>query len=137
MRSLWFIAHALLENQQVQKNGVVTLLVPKEAGNESSNDPKIVRFIFRDLGILPIRIQAFHHVLESQTLKFMRDITLFALGPSLRARYREHLVRVCDLAKELEPYGIDADILPADLGGTSDFNYESWLQAQRDSSFER
>ena len=133
---MWFCAHSILEKEEVQKNGVVALGIPWKPGDESKADSKTVRFVFRDIGILPIRIQAFHQVWENQTSKIMVDTTLFAMGPRIRARYRKHQIRVCDFAKELEAYGFREEILPVDLGGTSEFHYESWLQAQRALSFE-
>mmetsp|Transcript_25573 Transcript_25573/g.36010 ORF Transcript_25573/g.36010 Transcript_25573/m.36010 type:complete len:317 (-) Transcript_25573:98-1048(-) len=138
VRLSWLALHVALEdNVSTQQHGMVGIVV-----NTLSSQPpdisthryhqKINRIIWRDFQeALPLQIMSAHtYVRSSITHSIIMDNMLFAIGRHLRARYCHYNI-FGEFLAALEAHGMDETILPAELGGSLDFNYEEWLDQER------
>jgi hypothetical protein len=132
LRLAWYVAHEVLENVDAQRNGIVMLVANGLPAYANANyNAKLMRNLWKDRIVLPVRIQAIHVGIENEIAKLVLSTNLFASGPKMRARHCVHSAKHSELAEKLEPYGISEDVIPVEFGGTLDYNYESHLEVRR------
>lgn len=81
--------------------------------------------------ILPVRICGVHLLIKSVVVKIVLPFLLHAMGKDLRARFRIHSESNAQLIDELKDYGITAEQIPREFGGTLDHDFDTWLAFQR------
>lgn len=75
----------------------------------------------------------FHSPLQQHTLttsrmeKYVIPFLLFMLGSELRHRLKLHN-NPKTIIHDLETFGIHRSVLPKDIGGTSIYNHEHWIE---------
>jgi hypothetical protein len=122
------VHEALLEDPEVQKNGVVFLLGtprikspwPIRTKNLTPVAPRMFVIHFQFV----LRIVAIHHYASSRLL----------LGSFMQVQYQLHMGEEDKYLEELEEYGITPQCLPQDMGGISSFDYSEWLEQRRVAS---
>eukprot|EP00521_Asterionellopsis_glacialis_P009126 CAMPEP_0195285638 /NCGR_PEP_ID=MMETSP0707-20130614/3398_1 /TAXON_ID=33640 /ORGANISM="Asterionellopsis glacialis, Strain CCMP134" /LENGTH=365 /DNA_ID=CAMNT_0040345161 /DNA_START=140 /DNA_END=1233 /DNA_ORIENTATION=+ len=118
-RTLWFLVHAALKDEAVQRKGIVLVLDDRVQGKSSTQsmfdvkrDRVFLKFI-RD--ILPTKIVGIHHIVGQSDDIYKYIIFpqfLCILGKYLRARYRRHNGDDPNtLLTELDRYGISCRLL--------------------------
>jgi hypothetical protein len=124
---------AVLEDVEVQRKGIIYIAgSPRRVATLQEQDRKFDNLVFSHIRkALPVRVAGVHHYVSSRLLEYIVPITLFIVGPAIRARYRMHMGREENVLAELAEYGIIRDILPTDMGGTHDFDYTAWLHQRR------
>ena len=135
---MWYIHEAALENEQIQKNGIVS--VPGLGLRRSSLLEQDRKYQLLAVQIMsnafPIRIVAIHHVVSSRVAQYGVPFLLYVLGSKLRKRYKCHIYS-SSIFDILQQYGITRDILPQDFGGTHPtYNYTEWLESRRIRNFQ-
>jgi len=132
-RAFWYAVHALLEDEESQKRGIVVVSYPNHA-NYYQHDIKLDRFLSRHVRTcLPVRISAFHICRPTIfTYVLLPSIRLF-LGKTLWGRTHIHTGSQMDIMHTLEDkYGFDRRWLPSDLGGSLILDHLGWLQKRQE-----
>jgi hypothetical protein len=132
----WYVHEALLEDPEVQENGVVYLTGnPRRKSSLADQDRKLdsrcASYIRKSL---PVRIVAIHHYESSRLIEYVVPLALAMLGSYLQVRYQLHVGEEDNYLEELEGYGIARKCLPQDIGGISSFDYSEWLIQRRVAS---
>jgi len=135
-RLLWYLFHVALEDEDVQKNGVVILGYSEGSIDIRDYDRKLNKVNFELVSrILPVRVVALHHFFDSKIMELILPLLLFLMGGELRLRYEQHSIARWDadrFLENLEKFGITAEMLPIWMkGGTIDFDSEQWLGMRR------
>mmetsp|Transcript_16402 Transcript_16402/g.23141 ORF Transcript_16402/g.23141 Transcript_16402/m.23141 type:complete len:316 (+) Transcript_16402:373-1320(+) len=136
LRIVWYMLHVLVEDPEVQKKGIVALGVNNVPAYEITSivDYKIFRVIWRDCNeVLPIRRRCAHMYWKSDIVfGLLKEIVLHFLGTKeMRARSCLYQGKIEDYFDALQAYGITSEMVPIAAGGTSDFDYEAWLDEQQ------
>lgn len=116
----------------MQRNGCIGLLTNGMSTHAMSGyDNKFDRMVYQDGEVLPVRAECIHHFVTNELMKLIVETALYAMGSKLRARYCQHDGPFEKTLIELEKYGIDADIVPMELGGSLEFDYANHLVERR------
>ena len=129
-RVVWYMLHALLEDETVQKKGVVFVLDLKGAELRHF-DIKMVKSCTASIkGVMPLRVSAIHFCRAPMMFDLLAGTIHWVLGEVLRKRIKNHSHwRNCiNDVDSLGQYGIDSRIIPVDLGGSATLDHESWLK---------
>jgi CRAL/TRIO domain len=134
IRAFWYFFHALLEDEQVQRRGLI--VVNYSAHYTSKNrDPTFTRMCVSSLqGCIPIRLSAFHGCHPPTLYRLAASIFLLLIGDRLRKRVlphagtNEHVIAILE-----RKYHIPRDLIPVDMGGNLTLDVQGWL-AQRQAS---
>mmetsp|Transcript_21270 Transcript_21270/g.32723 ORF Transcript_21270/g.32723 Transcript_21270/m.32723 type:complete len:312 (+) Transcript_21270:134-1069(+) len=130
-RVLWYMCHALVEDVEVQRHGIILLAV-NLMDSATTQDAKLNRICWRDAQhALPVLLQGSHQLVHNQVMSRLLETTLYAAGSRIQNRFILHKVKCLEMAGELEEYGISATDVPPELGGTLDFDYASWVEERR------
>mmetsp|Transcript_13625 Transcript_13625/g.39000 ORF Transcript_13625/g.39000 Transcript_13625/m.39000 type:complete len:243 (+) Transcript_13625:111-839(+) len=132
LRTFWYTIHAMLENDETQRRGIIIISNPRYA--------KYWQFDFRQFeittaslkGDLPIRISAIHicnppifkHMVVLPIIKFM------LLSKTTRRRLNVHRDgdQMQIMHKLEDKFGFDRHDLPSDLGGSLILDHIGWLK---------
>lgn len=129
-RAYWFTMHYALSDVETQKKGFVIIVGMSRTFSLYEFDRKVSNLIMSSTyHALPIRIVAVHNTLQSKIVQLIQPFIWWAMGKEARRKFSHHCgpknVIIGRLASE---FGIDADSIPHEFGGTFDFNYEVWLR---------
>mmetsp|Transcript_4554 Transcript_4554/g.6731 ORF Transcript_4554/g.6731 Transcript_4554/m.6731 type:complete len:341 (-) Transcript_4554:70-1092(-) len=131
LRLLWLIVHEAVEDETVQKNGVV--LLGLNGGRCRERWPKsltLIKMFWSDgKDALPILIAGVHRFTPNFIGYVMNEHILPFMGVKHRARLRLWSGTIEANWGNLEEYGITKDMIPTFLGGALDMTYHQWLQA--------
>jgi CRAL/TRIO domain len=132
LRAFWYFFHALLEDEEVQKRGIIILNFNRHYSN-SNRDPQFTKLCFNAIkGVLPIRLSVVHGCHVPFGYSCVIALVLFFLGDRLRKRIlvhngtEEHVLMVLQ-----NQYRIAAEHIPFDMGGTLQLNVHAWLEERR------
>ena len=131
VRTIWYHAHALLENENVQKYGVVVLFCPGAIRLGQSNTPLLKMMMESVQGALPVRIAAIHLCRPPTFLAIIWPIFKMFLTKKTLKRFKFHWGSNDKISKALGSYGIEKESLPAYLGGTHKHDHYAWLTKRR------
>jgi hypothetical protein len=133
MRVCWYQLQVALEDDSVQKNGIVIIAGhPRRPTTLAEQDRKLDSILLRYVrNAIPIKIVAVHHFTSAKLLEYLVPVLIAFIGPTMRKRYVPHAGTEWKFLEELQKYGIDGSILPLNMGGKLDFNYSAWLEDRR------
>jgi len=134
VRAFWYYNHAALEDEEVQKKGVVIVAYPKEA-QKSQFDRKMTKMNMGSIrGCLPMRVAAIHICHPPWFFEIIFAIAKIFLGERLRKRVKVHTGSEEGVIDTLEKkFGIDRVKLPSQMGGGNDLDHMDWLEKRRSS----
>jgi hypothetical protein len=133
LRAIWFAVHEILKDEHVQKSGIVVIFnSPRQFCLKRQFDRKCHNHILRSLRDgLPVKVTAFHILIQNTELNLVLPNMLHILGPMIRARVVIHSGLHFQTTKRLESYGIPHhDLL---VGGSVKFGE---ITSYRASSFD-
>jgi CRAL/TRIO domain len=131
-RAFWYFFHSLLEDEQVQKRGLIVINYSEHFGLKN-RDPPFVRMCIGSLqGCLPIRLSAFHGCHPPKMFRLVTRIFLAFLGERLRKRVLPHFGSHEAVVNVLvNKYSIPRHCIPTDIGGDRELDVLAWLQERR------
>jgi CRAL/TRIO domain len=131
-RAFWYFCHALLEDADVQKRGMIILNFNRHFSN-SNRDPQFTKMCVSTIkGALPIRMSAIHGCHVPYMYSCAIALVMLFLGERLRKRIllhngtNEHVLTVLE-----DEYRIAAQHIPTDMGGLLQLNVLAWLEERR------
>lgn len=132
VRVFWYILHAVLEDEEVQKNGVV-FIVCLTNFKRSQFDRHLTKLNAGSTkDILPIRVSAIHVCDPPIFFKVIFTLVKLFLGERIRKRVRVHGGSVDDIISTLSTkFGIEKAQLPSEMGGGNVLDHVKWLDERR------
>jgi CRAL/TRIO domain len=128
-RSLWYVVHAALEDEETQKKGIVFLIFPERV-KFSKFDYALDTMIKDSIkGCLPVRIGAMH-VCNPPTI-FRILVLLFFMDDRVRKHLRIHCGSEARVLESLSVCGITKDNVPSKLGGGVVLDHKAWLNTRK------
>ena len=85
---MWYISMSMVEDENVQRRGIVGLGYSVGQVNNWTSDFEMVRRIISFLGAVPLRLLAIYTCFDSQRIKSVVDVAVHMLDAFLRARFR-------------------------------------------------
>lgn len=130
-RAMWYFFHTLLEDEQVQKRGMIAVSFNAHATNRN-RDPRLMRMCVNSfLGCLPIRLSAFHVCHPPTIARLVVAVFSTVIGERLRRRVLMHTGNYETVVQHLEKkFRIPGSAVPMDMGGSLRLDIDAWL-AQR------
>jgi len=128
IQTVWYVVHAALESESVQKKGIVVLVNGREFSFAHFDKNFATLFISCFKGCLPIRISAFQLCHPPKIFKVIWPFFRLLLGPVLRKRVLITSGSDEDVVKKLGKYGMIRDQIPSKVGGNLDFDIETWAK---------
>lgn len=127
-RSLWYMIHALLEDETAQKRGITLLIYPQKAKFAQFDRTQTKMNADSIQGCLPIRVSSFHFCHAPTFFKIVLPIFKVFLGERMRKRIHVHSGSEQKVLKILEQkFRLTRDVLPSELGGNIVLDHEQWL----------
>jgi CRAL/TRIO domain len=133
-RAFWYLFHALLEDVNVQKRGLI--VINYNANFSLSNrDPPFTKMFFNTIkGALPIRISAIHGCHVPYIYGCVIALLMIFLGERLRKRIVVHNGTNDEVnAALVKKFGIAMEYIPSDMGGLLKLDIYNWLQERRNA----
>lgn len=131
VRAIWYTMHAVLEDEQTQRFGIVTIVFPKNA-KISQFDRQLENAIVASVkGLLPVRMSAFHVCQPPIYSRLIWPIVKIFLGERLRKRVQVHGGSQEVVLDKLARFGLSKDVLPSELGGTVELDHDLWSRDLR------
>eukprot|EP00521_Asterionellopsis_glacialis_P009046 CAMPEP_0195281394 /NCGR_PEP_ID=MMETSP0707-20130614/723_1 /TAXON_ID=33640 /ORGANISM="Asterionellopsis glacialis, Strain CCMP134" /LENGTH=316 /DNA_ID=CAMNT_0040340275 /DNA_START=155 /DNA_END=1105 /DNA_ORIENTATION=- len=136
IRLLWIIVHEAVEDETVQKNGVVLLgLNGDQQRDRWPKDVSLGKAFWSDgKDALPVRVAGVHRFTPTYIGKVLNEHYLSFMGAKTRARLRLWSGPLEANWTNLEEYGITQDMIPVFLGGALDMTHHHWLQAHMEKA---
>lgn len=134
VRAFWYFFHALLEDEQVQKKGLVCINYSGTFANRN-RDPGFARLCISSLqGCIPIRLSVFHGCHLPPVYRLVAGVFMLLIGERMRKRVLPHCGSYAHVLKLLEQkYDIPASVIPTDMGGDLIMDIGSWLNGRREA----
>ena len=133
LRSFWYFFHALFEDVEVQKRGIIILNYNANYKN-SNRDPPYTKMCFDTIkGALPLRMSAIHGTHVPYFYGCVISLVMIFLGERLRKRIIVHNGTNDEVNAALELYGIHVQDIPTDMGGFLELDVRSWLVERRNA----
>ena len=131
VRSVWYVCHAALEDEETQKKGMIFISFPRHA-KLTNFDRELVQMNIDSIkGCLPIRLSAMHVCYPPVFFRLIFPIMKILMGERLRKRIVVHGGSEEYVLKTLSKFSLTKDHLPVDLGGNIGPFYEDWLTSRR------
>jgi hypothetical protein len=132
VRLLWYMVHAMLEDERVQQKGFVVVIFEKGFSFQKY-DRKLDKMLLEHSNkIWPLRFSGFHYCFDSKLNEIIIPFALVMLGREMRARLKLHPgSRLDSRFEELAEFGILKQNLPVSMGGSLEFDPEEWLDSRR------
>ena len=130
-RSLWYMLHAVLEDEETQKKGVIFTVYPHRA-KLSQFDRALARMNMESIkGCIPVRMTGIHICHPPSFFQIIFPIFKIFMGERLRKRVRVHGGSESHVLDRLTGFGLTKDKLPSDLGGKLVLDHEGWLDERK------
>lgn len=127
-RVIWYCLHALLEDEETQKKGVV-ILVSGKGLQYSQLDLDFVKYCCTCIkGCVPMRISGMHLCYPPTFFRLVFPIIKMLLGERLRKRIHIHPGSEEHFQRSLEPFGLTKEVISSKLGGKIVLDQLVWLQ---------
>lgn len=128
LRGTLYLFHALVEDELVQRHGVIILMYNEQMSSRN-RDPPLTKSIFQLFkGALPMRLSAIHCFKVPPVYNFVLTFLLVLIGSYLRKRVILHEDDTAKYLKKLEDvYDIGREDLPSDMGGVNKLDIENWI----------
>lgn len=146
-RALWYNIHAAIEEEDVQRKGIVIIAHPEHAAR-SQMDRKLMKINVTSIkGCLPVRIAAFHVCNPPLFFEVVFSIAKVLMGERLRKRIKIHsngngkkdksakgggsVEETTVIRKLVNKYGIDKIKIPSEVGGGNTIDHVQWLEDRK------
>ena len=131
VRSVWYVFHAALEDEETQKKGLIIIVYPKKE-KFSQFDHVLAKMIMDSLkGYLPIRVSATHLCHPPGWFRIVFPIVKLIMGERLRKRFRVHAGSEKQVLETLAGSGLTKDHLPSEIGGDIVLDHTAWLDERK------
>jgi len=131
VRFVWYIFHALLEDEEVQKKGVIGIIYPRTT-KFSEVEKKIMYMCTVSVkGCLPLRLSGFHVCHCPTMFRVIFPFVKMLMGPRLRKRLKLHYGSDKAVVKALKNFDINPEQISADMGGTWEYDHLKWIEERR------
>ena len=132
VQSVWYGIHAVLEDEETQKRGVLCMACPRHA-RLSQFDSKLDQMIVESVkGYLPIRISCIAICHPPSFFRIIWPIVRVFLGSRLRKRVHVFGGSDDSVVKKLEALlKLSPDQIPELIGGKLKLNHLAWLEERR------
>lgn len=133
LRSFWYFFHAILEDEEVQKRGIILLNYNANFSFKNRDPPFTSMCCDMMKGTLPIRMSAIHGTHVPFLYKCILALVMIFLGERLRKRIILHNGTKDEVIAALASYGIHEKDIPTDMGGLFELNVRQWLLERRNA----
>lgn len=132
-RAFWYTMHALVEDEEIQKKGIVIIFHPRHFSKYSGDRILTKNNISSMRSCLPVRVDAIHCCHPPFFFEFFYALLNNLLGERLRKRVIIHSGSNENVLQTLaETYGIAKDKIPDFIeGGGLTLDYTGWLELRR------
>ena len=128
VRTIWYVLHAALEDEDTQKKGFVFIVYPWKSTTRHFDRELCNRIFACVKGCLPIRLSAMHFCHPTKIMLALFPIVKVIMGERLRKRIIVHSASQSKARAELEKYDLYEDKLPVEIGGTLALDHDRWLR---------
>ena len=119
LKATWYMGHVALEDENVQRRGMIFLVQPKFASmNEFRNTP-LAMLSGCLQGVFPLNVAVCHMINPPFIFSFLYGILSMIIGKRLSDRIIVHSGEVTD---QLSNHGLDATQIPVMFGGEIETN---------------
>lgn len=128
LKGILYILHALLEDEEVQKKGLIAISNSKDV-SQRNRDPSLTKALI-DLskGAFPIRLSAVHCCNLPTVFNVIMRFFLVLIGERLRKRIIVHCEEDEGLLNKLvDDFGFKLQDIPTQLGGQRKVDLPKWL----------
>jgi hypothetical protein len=131
LRVIWYMMHAIAEDEEVQKKGVI--IVDNFHGFSLNQVDKhlLTSFVAKFKGACPLRLSAFHILHPPSFLRCVFPFALMLIGKRLRKRVLIHCGQKRCLEQLTKTFGFSRKDLTTQLGGEIKLDLKSWLDKRR------
>eukprot|EP00980_Cylindrotheca_fusiformis_P009824 scaffold2164_cov106-Cylindrotheca_fusiformis.AAC.7 len=130
-RTLWYVVHTLLENEETQKKGIVIMIWPHHV-KLSQFDKKLMKMNSVSMRkCLPVRISAVHVCQPPKIFSIIFPIVKLFMGDIVRKRFRVHFGTQEAVLRGLEETGLTKDMIASQLGGNVNIDMVQWIAERR------
>ena len=132
MKAFWYTMHAILEDEEIQRKGVVILAHPKHAA-QSNFDRKLTKMNIESLrGCIPVRVAAIHICNPPWFFELFFPILKLFLGEKMRKRIKLHSGEDEEVLEKMQDkFGISREKIPTEMGGGLVLDHMKWLEGRR------
>ncbi|CAB9512436.1 tocopherol transfer protein [Seminavis robusta] len=117
IRTVWYMVHLALEDEETQKQGLV-YIVDLSKASLSLLDKELVRVAALSVtGCIPVRLSGIHGLYPPAVFWVIYPVVKVLLGERLRKRAKFHSGSKKKVLAELAKYGLDSTKLPKLIGG--------------------
>ncbi|GFH49903.1 hypothetical protein CTEN210_06379 [Chaetoceros tenuissimus] len=132
-RATWYSIHALLEDEEIQKKGIIVVFYPRNFSKYSSDRILSKNNITSMRSYLPVKLEAIHCCHPPYFFEFFYALLSTLLGERLRKRVIIHSESDEEVLQTLEQtYGIVRGKIPDFMqGGGLTLDYRGWLELRK------
>lgn len=130
VRAFWYVLHAALEPVAAQQRGIIILVDPQRASMSQFDSTIGKLFMSAMSGVLPLRLSAVHICHPPYFVNLVLPLVKLFMPERLQKRIQFH--SGSDVPTKLATdFGLTADTLPVELGGSLVVNHMDWLAKRR------
>lgn len=130
-RTLWYVVHTVLENEETQKKGLVFMLWPHHV-KLSQLDKKLLKLNSVSMrSCIPVRISAIHLCHPPKIFAIVFPIIKVFMGDIVKKRFRVHSGTQEAVLKDLEETSLTTDMIAVQLGGKVEVDMVKWIAERR------
>ena len=132
-RAFWYVLHAMLEDEETQKKGIVGIVWPHHVSLKQL-DKKLMKLNTDSLrNCIPVRVSALHICHPPRIFSVIFPVLKFFMGEVIKKRIRVHSGSEEKVLKYLEEVGLTKDRVPSQLGGDVPIDMKKWIQERREA----
>mmetsp|Transcript_6197 Transcript_6197/g.9422 ORF Transcript_6197/g.9422 Transcript_6197/m.9422 type:complete len:198 (+) Transcript_6197:450-1043(+) len=132
LKVVFYMALASLEDEEVQRIGVVLIFGTSQIVRYDMFDRKLTRQLAQVIFPGFIHMNAMHFCYKGLgVIQFLVPIVLYIIGSDYRERVQIHTGTIQDMISKLEEFGMSASSLPTDIGGGLAFSQKDWVEDRR------
>ena len=132
IRAFWYNVHAILEDEEIQRKGVVIIAHPRHLAHANFDRSMSKMHIESLRGCLPLRVAAIHICHPPWFFKLVFAVLKLFLGERMRKKVKPHSGEdETVLLKMQRNFGISKDKIPSEMGGGLVLDQVVWLEERR------
>ena len=129
---IWYMVYSLLENENVQKHGMILMVNPRDVGFVNINRELQKKAAFSVSKCLPMKIGAFRVCQPSWVFRMSIPFLRMFIGPKLRPVFHVNAGSKEHVMEHLKKYGIQESQVPVDIdGGKFELDHKQWLEDRK------
>ena len=128
-KAMWYLLETIIEDEESRSRGLVVLTSAKTYSTGSGMDLKFTRFTRKAISeIFPVHLRSIHFCHPSKVAHYVIFPALkFVLGKEMRLRFNTHYGTDAEVLLQLEAFGLNRSILPAELCGDVQLDFQKWI----------